>query len=47
MSLIHVGHIKNNVLARFGAIVDLSDVVTSAPEQMEKILLTRHLPLSA
>jgi hypothetical protein len=43
MSVIHVGHIKNNVIARFGGIVDLSDVVTASDEQREKVRLTRSL----
>lgn len=43
MSVIHVGHIKNNVLSRFGALVDLSDVTTSSEEQREKAKLTRSL----
>jgi hypothetical protein len=25
MSVIHVGHIKNNIEARFGSLVDLAD----------------------
>lgn len=43
MSVIHVGHIKSNLLARFGSTVDLSDVVTSSDEQREKAKLTRAL----
>ena len=38
-----LGHIKNNVLDRFGEIVDLSDVVTASEEQQEKVRLTRSL----
>ena len=43
MSVIHVGHIRNNLLSRFGNIVDLSDVTTAAEEQREKARLTRSL----
>ncbi len=43
MSVIHLGHIKNNILTRFGSIIDLSDVLTSSEEQREKARLTRAL----
>lgn len=43
MSVIHVGHIKNNILARFGGHVDLSDVITASEEQRDKARLTRCL----
>jgi hypothetical protein len=43
MSVIHVGHIKNNILARFGTLVDLSDVQTAVEEQKENSRLTRGL----
>lgn len=43
MSVVHVGHIRNNVIARFGEIVDLSDVVTASEEHREKVRLTRSL----
>jgi AIPR protein len=43
MSVIHVGHIKNNLLSRLGNLVDLSDVTTSVEEQREKVRLTRSL----
>src|SRR5712691_4277857 len=43
MSVIHVGHIKTDVLARFGNLVDLSDVNTAAADQKESCRLTRGL----
>ncbi|MHB1700588.1 MAG: AIPR family protein [Acidobacteriaceae bacterium] len=43
MSVIHVGHIKNDVVTRFGDIVDLSDAVTVTGEHLEKLRLTRSL----
>lgn len=43
MSVIHVGHVKNNILARFGEHVNLSDVVTASEDQREKSRLTRCL----
>src|SRR5262252_5251069 len=43
MSVIHVGHIRNNILSRFGNRVDVSDVVTASEEQREKSRLTRCL----
>lgn len=43
MSVIHVGHIKNEVLARFGNLVDLSDVQTAQADQKESCRLTRSL----
>ncbi len=43
MSQIHVTHIKNAILPRFGHLVDLSDVETSSAEQFEKTKLTRCL----
>jgi hypothetical protein len=43
MSVIHVGHIKNNLLSRFGNLVDLSDITTAVEEQREKARLTRSL----
>lgn len=43
MSVIHVGHIKNSVIDRFGNVVDLSDVQTAQPEQKESCRLTRSL----
>jgi len=43
MSVIHVGHIKTEVLNRFGDLVDLMDVSTAAPEQKEMTRLTRSL----
>ncbi len=43
MSVIHVGHIRNNVLERFGDHVDLSDVATASEDQREKARLTRCL----
>jgi hypothetical protein len=43
MSVIHVGHIKTSILARFGGLVDLSDVEQVPPEQKELFRLTRSL----
>src|SRR5712692_2385295 len=43
MSVIHVGHIKTSILARFGGLVDLSDVEQMPPEQKELFRLTRSL----
>jgi len=43
VSVIHVGHIRNSLLARFGALVDLSDVTSVPPEQLETFRLTRSL----
>lgn len=43
MSVIHVGHIKNNIEARFGSLVDLADVATAQPEQKDSVRLTRSL----
>ncbi len=43
MSVIHVGHIRNNLVSRFGNLVDLSDVTTAVEEQREKARLTRAL----
>lgn len=43
MSVIHVGHIKNDVLERFGGLVNLEDVQTTTPEQKESHRLTRSL----
>lgn len=43
MSVIHVGHIKTEILNRFGNLVDLADVVTAQPEQKEMTRLTRSL----
>src|SRR5258706_7777909 len=41
MSVIHVGHIKNSVLERFGNLIDLTDVQAAQPEQKESCRLTR------
>jgi hypothetical protein len=43
VSVIHVGHIKNNILERFGKLVNLDDVKTAPPEQQENVRLTRGL----
>ena len=43
MSVIHVGHIKTEVLRRFGSLVDLTDVSTASSEQKEMTRLTRSL----
>jgi hypothetical protein len=43
MSVIHVGHIKNSVLDRFGNLIDLADVQAAQPEQKESCRLTRSL----
>jgi hypothetical protein len=43
MSIIHVGHIKNNVASRFGNLIDLYDVQTASAEQKEACRLTRSL----
>lgn len=43
MSVIHVGHIKNNIVARFGDHVDLTDVITASEDQRDKARLTRCL----
>ena len=43
MSVIHVGHIKNNIEARFGNLVDLADVATAQAEQKDSCRLTRSL----
>src|SRR5579883_3337392 len=43
MSIVHVGHIKNAVLTRFGSLVDLSDVQGASKEQLESFRLTRSL----
>lgn len=43
MSIIHVGHIRNSVLSRFGKLIDLSDVQHVPTEQLEKFRLTRSL----
>jgi hypothetical protein len=43
MSIIHVGHIKTNIVARFGNLVDLSDVETARIDQKESSRLTRSL----
>jgi hypothetical protein len=39
MSIVHVGHIKNTVLTRFGSLVDLSDVQRVSKEQLESLYL--------
>jgi hypothetical protein len=43
MSIVHVGHIRNAVLSRFGGLVDLSDVQNASKEQLEAARLTRSL----
>jgi hypothetical protein len=43
MSVIHVGHIKNNIITRFGSLVDISDVQTAQSDQKENARLTRGL----
>lgn len=43
MSIVHVGHIRNAVVTRFGHLVDLSDVQNASPEQLEAYRLTRSL----
>jgi hypothetical protein len=43
MSVIHVGHIRNNIEARFGSLVDLADVATAQTEQKDNVRLTRSL----
>jgi len=43
MSVVHVGHIKNTVLTRFGSLVDLSDVQSASKAQLESFRLTRSL----
>ena len=43
MSIVHVGHIRNAVLSRFGSLVDLSDVQSASKEQLEAARLTRSL----
>ena len=43
MSIIHVGHIRNNLLTRFGALVDLTDVAQVPPDQLDAFRLTRSL----
>lgn len=43
MSVIHVGHIKTEILKRFGNLVDLTDVLTAPSEQKEMTRLTRSL----
>jgi hypothetical protein len=43
MSVIHVGHIKTEVLGRFGGLIDLADVSNAPPDQKEMARLTRSL----
>jgi len=43
MSVIHVGHIKNNILNRFGSLVNLDDIASAQPAQKETVRLTRCL----
>jgi hypothetical protein len=43
MSVIHVGHIKNSVVDRFGNLIDLADVQAAQLEQKETCRLTRSL----
>ena len=43
MSVIHVGHIKNEIVARFGNLVDLTDVQAAQADQKESCRLTRSL----
>jgi hypothetical protein len=43
MSVIHVGHIKTEILGRFGGLVDLTDVSNAASDQREMTRLTRSL----
>lgn len=43
MSVIHVGHVKTEILNRFGGLVDLADVANAQPEQKEMTRLTRSL----
>lgn len=43
MSVIHVGHIKNSLITRFGGLIDLSDVSNAAAEQLDALRLTRSL----
>ena len=38
-----MGHIRNAVLSRFGALVDLSDVQSASKDQVEAFRLTRSL----
>lgn len=43
MSVIHVGHIRTNIEARFGTLLDLADVATAQPDQNDSARLTRSL----
>lgn len=43
MSIIHVGHIRNNLATRFGGLVDLSDVEHVPAGPLEAFRLTRSL----
>ena len=43
MSVIHVGHIKTEVLNRFSSLVDIADVATAPNDQKEMTRLTRAL----
>lgn len=43
MSIIHVGHIKNNISTRFGDLVDISDSASAPENQREMVRLTRSL----
>lgn len=43
MSVIHLGHIKNSILERFGNLIDLADVQTAQLDQKETRRLTRGL----
>lgn len=43
MSIVHVGHIRNALLTRFGGLVHLSDVQNAPKEQLDAFRLTRSL----
>ena len=43
MSVIHVGHIKSNILSRLDFIIDLFEVLDSSREQSKKACLTQSL----
>lgn len=43
MSIIHVGHIKNNILDRFGKLINLDDVKMASDDQQDNFRLTRSL----
>ena len=43
MSVVHINQIKGHVISNFSALLDLSDVVSAKPKDLENFKLTRSL----